>query len=640
MQTTIPTYATIQEAIKDYNDDYEKLVVVEKHPDYPEGLRFQNLNQSQFNHAYAPFVSRYNMLSELYLLEHFVDQLEDDGFTVIFLDSCLPILNMHHRWTQPLDIEGFVVPGEGELYPFQKFALHKAIEKADGKTPKDRLFFFGFGTGTGKSLISAAGAQALFNEGKIDLVVAFTLRKLKINLCRNFNNTTTLRAVVIDGTKAKRRKEYQAGDFDVLVTNYEKCHFDFEEMSELVKGRRVLWVMDETQKILHGDNAPTKARKALDKLVKLSDPTVWPMSASVVSQTPVRYRDVFSLHGNPRSNLLGPKYQFQDRYLLERHEETFYTRTGRRFTKNFFTWDKDKLQELRHRVSPHVQSIRKTDPGIRDTFKGMQTVVHPIQMSDRDRELYDIVTEMAREQVDNDFVVTEYLRVLRLICNTPEALQYSEGELAKQLVADYPELITSENSSKMEVFLDQVESIAEAGDKVVAFTQFTNLSLFIIQKQLEKRGVRFVTHFGTGMSDKEAQKAQDDFKSNDDITLFLSSDAGAYGLNFQEARFVINYEPTYSWDTLMQRGDRINRADSYLDGLTSYVYVTDETVEEKIWEINNSRRRLASVTQGTEEKLNTRSGLVDKVAQENDSSSLLTRFTLFGEDSFSSNLMG
>ena len=632
------TYPTLQEAMAGYQGDVEKLVVVEKHPDFEEGLIFQHLRQEQFTITYSDFLSRYGMLSELFLLDHFVDKLEESGFTVFFLSSCDQVLENFERWSRPLDIENFRVPGDGELYPFQKFALHKAIEKADGKTPASRLFFFGFGTGTGKSLISAAGAQALFNEGKIDLVVAFTLRKLKINLCRNFNNTTNLRAVVIDGTKAKRQKEYAAGDFEVLVTNYEKCHFDHEELLRMVKGKRVLWVMDETQKVLHGENSPTKARKGLDKLLKASIPTVWPMSASVVSQTPFRYRDVFSLHGNPRANILGPKYVFEDRYLESKFENTFYNRNGGRFTKSFITWDRNKLQEVRHRVSPHVQSVRKTDPGVREIFKGMQTVVHPIQMSDRDRELYDIVTEMAKEALAEGFAITEHVQVMRYICNSPEVLQYSDSKLAQDLVADYPKLITSDNSSKLEVFLDQVESIAEAGDKVVAFTQYTNLTLFTLKEHLRKRGIKFVTHFGTGMSDKEAQKAQDDFKSKDDITLFLSSDAGAYGLNFQEARFVINYEPTYSYDTLMQRGDRINRADSYLDGLTSYVYVTDDSIEENIWRVNNQRRRLAEATQGAKESLNSRSSELDLVAQDSDNGTLMNTFAVLGEAAFTSNL--
>ena len=105
--------------------------------------------------------------------------------------------------------------------------------------------------------------------------------------------------------------------------------------------------------------------------------------------------------------------------------------------------------------------------------------------------------------------------------------------------------------------------------------------------------------------------------------MFLSSDAGAYGLNFQEARYVINYEPTYSWDTLMQRSERINRADSYLDGLTSYVYVTEDSVEERVWARCNERRELAAATQGTTEALSYTGGRTEMAD---------LHYLIFGED--------
>ena len=59
----------------------------------------------------------------------------------------------------------------------------------------------------------------------------------------------------------------------------------------------------------------------------------------------------------------------------------------------------------------------------------------------------------------------------------------------------------------------------------------------------------------------------------------------------------------FSFDLLMQRSERNNRADSQFD-TTTYAYVTEDTVEERIWEINDGRRRLSESTQGTRETLN------------------------------------
>ena len=54
---------------------------------------------------------------------------------------------------------------------------------------------------------------------------------------------------------------------------------------------------------------------------------------------------------------------------------------------------------------------------------------------------------------------------------------------------------------------------------------------------------------------------------------------------------------------MMRRSHRIDRADSHLDGLTAYVFVTDDSVEQRVWNICNERRELASATLGTTEAL-------------------------------------
>jgi hypothetical protein len=54
----------------------------------------------------------------------------------------------------------------------------------------------------------------------------------------------------------------------------------------------------------------------------------------------------------------------------------------------------------------------------------------------------------------------------------------------------------------------------------------------------------------------------------------------------------------------MQRSERINRADSQLDGLTAYTYVTDDTIETRIAQVCEERRLLAANTLGTAETLN------------------------------------
>lgn len=452
---------------------------------------------------------------------------------------------------------------------------------------------------TGKSVVAAAGAQELWNRGLIDRVVFFTMRKLKINMARVVEDMTQLSAIVPDGAKDKRRRQYAEGA-DVLVLNVEKAKFDFDELFHQLSGQRVLWVADEVQTILRGENDKNKSRAAIEGLMRVTKRSyVWPMSASVVKHSPLRYHDTFAFH-TPNHNPLGHRKDFIRKYAT----------VTKGYFGNEYTWDLDKLIEVRHLVNGHAQAVRKTDPGVRERFKGMTTQVVDVQLSRDEWALHeairaDLEDEMSkpREEDAPPPSAAHHYALIRTMCNTPESLLASESSVAERIRNRHPEL-PYKQSTKFEMICDKIEEIRGAGDQVVVFTHWTHLSLFQLSRMLDERGIRHVQHYGTGMSDKQAQVAQDSFKADPDITVFLSSDAGAFGLNFTNARYVIHVEPLFDWDTFMQRSDRIDRADSYLDGLTAYVYVTDSPVEQRVWRVMNLRRQVAAITQGTVETAN------------------------------------
>lgn len=593
---------TIDDALA--NCDPDKLVVVEESPEFPGNLVFQTTDDVLFLSIWREWISRYMCLNELFMLRSFITELDTAGYQVCFLSSTKAILEAYQRWEQPLTIEGFTCPGEGDLYPFQTFTLNRAMERVTLLSPQNRLLFAGWCAGAGKSLFACAGAQELYNRDQIDLVLCFTLMPMKYNFAHaakaSFARTTRLTSIVSEGTKKAREKAY-AGEYDVYVLNYEKTWADYDSLKELTQGKRVLWIFDEAQKVVTGDINPrnkTKTRKHLDVLVRGSEAVVWPMSASVVGANPLRYRDVYNLAGTDRHNPLGETTEFEERYATE---VKLWSPSKWSDPVRYYTWNIGKLHEVRHRVVGRTQSARKTDPGVREYFKGNRLELVPIQMSKDTRKLYEAIKADALVQRSQGSLVEHY-RLLRYVCNTPLALGVTNSPLGQKIAAEHPKLITNTHNEKLNYFLDQIESIAEAEEKVIAFTKWTNLGLHLIAPEVEKRGIRHVLHWGTGQSDADSQEAQRQFKEDPAITLFLSSDAGAEGLNLPEAQSNISYECPYAYDKLMQRSERNNRADSTHDTVT-YVYITEDTVEERIWEINEERRKLAAATLGTTETL-------------------------------------
>jgi hypothetical protein len=612
--------------------DLDQVVVVEESPSYPGTLVFQPFDGDDqgFFETYSEWVSLYLILSEHHNFAAFVSLLEADGRTVLFGPSAAPILAAYQRWCSPIEVNGFTCPNGGQLYPFQVFGLNRALERSEAQKPSDRLTVPGWCAGAGKSVYACAGAQELANRGQIDVVLAFTLMRHKINLCRFFSDATRLNPVVVDGSKDRRRRLY-AKDFDVFVLNYDKARFDFDELSALTRGQRVLFVLDECQKVLTAETR-TQARRCLDDLIKNCHATVWPMTASIVGSSPLRYHNAFAL-AQTRDNPLGTRKDFLDRYCRSVKRYEVRTKHGGSYTQVDYEWDLAALHEVRHRVADRVQNARKGDPGVREFFPPLQVLpesdgegrlIPNIQLSEQDRELYGVVEQLASRAKDAGEGLGPYYWLLRHICNTPEALWHSTSPLARFLREEYPRLCTSANSAKVEYFLDQVEGIADAGDKCIGFTKWTNLGLQILHRELDKRKIRHVLHHGE-MSLSQSQAAQDKFRTDDTITLFLSSDAGAYGLNMREARYCIIYEHPYSWDDLMQRINRIHRSDSQLTGLTAYRYITDGTVEERIAAICEGRRILAEATLGTNEVLSLPETVVNRSEEANYS------YLIFGE---------
>ena len=564
----------------------DTLVVVEESPEWPGEVVFEPITGEQsFYLRYRDWVSRYLVLNELFNLNSFVTRLRKDGYTVVFGASASPILDNISRWSEPLDIEGY------DLYPFQSFGLRRAMD-----TGHD-FFFWNWSTGAGKTYISAAGAKEMFDRDRIDLVLAFTMSKLKINMCRFFEQAG-LDAVVNDGDKRKRERVYTEAH-QVYVANYEKSWVDYDLLENLVSDRRVLFILDECSKVI-SDGPQNKSRRAIDRLNKASRSAVmWPMSASVVGGNPLRYRDVFSLDGHPRRNPLGTKAAFIDRYADRVNRYDVTTRSGGSFQVISYEWNLSRLHEIRHRVGERTQAIRKTDPGVREQFKGLQTIMVPVQMSREERSLVDIITQRAHEARDRGEGLMPYYRLLRYVCNTPRALEATEDEVGREIAREHPRLVAAK-STKLEMLCEQLESIREAGDKCLVFTHWTNLTLHLIKDSIT---VPYVTHWGTGQSNKESQRAQDKFKQDPDITCFLTSDAGSHGLNMQCARICLQYEPLYSYDDSMQRASRIDRSDSHLDGLTNYVFCTENSVEQRVWNIQQERRNISAAVQGTHEPL-------------------------------------
>jgi SNF2 family DNA or RNA helicase len=147
----------------------------------------------------------------------------------------------------------------------------------------------------------------------------------------------------------------------------------------------------------------------------------------------------------------------------------------------------------------------------------------------------------------------------------------------------------TEASAKFETLLPQLEEVTEEGHKALVFSQFTSLlALLRTQRDADK-----VTYEYLDGSTRNRQERVERFQSDPDCKLFLISlKAGGLGLNLTAADYVFLLDPWWNPAVESQAIDRTHRI-GQTRPVFAYRLIARDTVEEKVLELQRSKRALA-----------------------------------------------
>ena len=168
-----------------------------------------------------------------------------------------------------------------------------------------------------------------------------------------------------------------------------------------------------------------------------------------------------------------------------------------------------------------------------------------------------------------------------------------EALLRLRQAACHPGLIdkerVNESSAKLETLLPQLEEVMEEGHKALVFSQFTSL-LSIVRTNLDRNNVVYEYLDG---STKDREAHVDRFQNDPDCKLFLISlKAGGVGLNLTAADYVFLLDPWWNPAAESQAIDRTHRIGQQRP-VFAYRLIAKDTVEEKVLELQKSKRELA-----------------------------------------------
>lgn len=491
---------------------------------------------------------------------------------------------------------------DNHLFPFQHVGLNYVWEQMHSDKPR---VLVQWDTGAGKTLLSCLTSQKLFDNDDIDMVLVFCKKIKQYDWEQEFCRMTHLNVDRINEkmTRAARHKLYEQTNAQVLVLNYEKVRegsmkklkgerrkvksydrTDLVQILEMTKGKRVLIIIDEAQKINTGTSL---LGEGFYHLINQVDDTtrVLALTATPYTTSPLNIRNIMSIvaPGIPD--------------VSDMNRDAFKTMYGKEFgmfnngyVQELYVkeWDRMKLPILGKKHEDWTHIAMKSDPTIAAQFPESMPKRLVYELSDIDQNIYDWAEEHAREKYnpDNPVANWSYIDTLRMICNTTEGLKNSESKFAKEILAEFGSDISHLNSAKYQLIESNLESYIENDEKSVLFTFWTNGTLFPYLAALRAKfsGIPILPIWGVGMGSDEVAQNIKTFNSTKGPAILLTSDVGQEGLNLY-APYLWNIEIPRTYSDYKQRKDRINRADSRSKGIShTWVYrpVAVGTIEERV----------------------------------------------------------
>ena len=377
-----------------------------------------------------------------------------------------------------------------------------------------------------------------------------------------------LKAKIFHGTNRKLEKEE---DYDVLISSYGIVRSDANELKKL---KWQTLIIDEAQNIKNINTEQTKAIKIIGA-----------NNFIAMSGTPVENRlsELWSIMDYSNRGFLGNIKEFNETYANPIEEFN----------------DVDTATKLKKVTAPFVMRRLKSDKSIISDLPNKIEIDCFSTLTKEQASIYDKTLQKALEAIGaadtsdqrglfvRQGLVLQMILALKQICNHPT--QFLKNNL-----------LDSSLSGKMELLFDLLDSIVESGEKVLLFTQFTEmgnlLKHFITEKYKE---VPLFYHGGCSM--KQRKEMVETFQNNRADKIFiLSLKAAGTGLNLTAANHVIHYDLWWNPAVEAQATDRAYRI-GQKSNVMVHRFITKNTFEEKINDMIQSKKKLAEMTVSTGE---------------------------------------
>ncbi len=387
--------------------------------------------------------------------------------------------------------------------------------------------------------------------------------------------TNELRTVVIRGTLQERKRLIEEIDnYDLVITSYDLLKRDIEIYKEKDYEFKYI-IADEAQYL---KNSSTKNAKAI-KQIKAE--TRYALTGTPIENSLAELWSIF--------DFIMPGYLFSYRKFKNIYETPIVKEE-----------DYQAIAKLKMLIEPFI--LRRNKKEVLTELPEKTVTVLNNEMNEEQKNLYLTYLLRAKQEIAEKIELDGYensqmqilaaLTRLRQICCHPSLFidEYNAG------------------SSKLEQCIEIIEEAINGGHKILLFSGYTSM-FEIIEKELKKRNINYFKLTGATKVD-ERMKMVDEFNENSNVKLFLISlKAGGTGLNLTGADMVIHYDPWWNISTENQATDRAYRI-GQKNNVQVYKLITKNSIEEKIYELQEKKAKLAN------SMLDTKTKFINKFSRE------------------------
>ncbi len=367
---------------------------------------------------------------------------------------------------------------------------------------------------------------------------------------KKFNPTLHIKRHI--GSKRSKR-EKDIASFDIILTTYQTALRDIKILENID------WeyiVLDESQMIKNKNSKLFQAINTLNANHKIS-----------LSGTPIEnsLSDLWAQMQFINNGMLGTFPFFKKNYLtpIEKHN------------------DESASEELAKLVQPYI--LRRTKEEVAKDLPELTEKVEYIELGKSQKEMYEKLKSGTRnyllglDEGDSSFNIHVFAALTKL----------------RQL-ANYASLVDEDydgDHAKLDVIVDQMDSLVKAGHKVLIFSSFTSL-LDIYKGQCNDHKWKYTSLTGSD-SQKSREQSVRSFQDDESVSFFfISLKAGGVGLNLTAANYVFILDPWWNPFAEKQAIARAHRIGQDKP-ITVIRYIARDTIEEKILKLQEKKQLIS-----------------------------------------------